>query len=159
MIEQSPDEDVVTVKPTDLRDWVTFSTEAAQRVRVLATSALAVDLWCIEPQQATDVLLHEDGDRIYTVIGGRSWFVTDQGEVGLDPMGALLVPRGVAHGIQNRGVDPLIVQAAASPGGVVTDAPVASLGLAIRDDRPRGLAAGLRSLFRSGGGPTPPVSS
>ncbi len=135
------------VIPTDLRDWVRFDPDEAQRVRVLATDALAVDLWCIEPQQATGVLLDEATDLAYTVIGGRSWFVTDQGEVGLDPMGALLVPAGTAHGIQNRGVDPLIVLASASPGGAGSDEPVSDRGEAIRDDRPRGLSAVLKGLF------------
>jgi mannose-6-phosphate isomerase-like protein (cupin superfamily) len=138
---------MVTVMPTDLRDWVDFSPDEARCVRVLATPSVAVDIWCIEPQQATEVLMDQDVDRIYTVIGGRSWFVTDQGEVGLDPMGAVLIPRGVAHGIQNRGVDPLIVHAAVSPGGNEVGEPTADLGLAIRDDRPRGLSAVLRSLF------------
>ena len=142
----APDEPT-TVRPTDLRDWVDFSPEAARNVTVLATPDLAVGLWCIEPQQATEVLLHEDTDLVYTVIGGRSWFVTDQGEVGLDPMGAVLVPRGVAHGIQNHGVDPLIVHVAQSPGGEVVEGPVSDLAEAIRDDRPRGLSAILRAVF------------
>lgn len=135
------------VLPTDLRDWVRFSPDEAQRVRVFATPSLALDLWCIEPQQATGVLQEAQTELHYTVIGGRSWFVTDQGEVGLDPMGALLVPAGTAHGIQNRGVDPLIVLASASPGGTEADEPVETTGEAIRDDRPRGLSAVLKNLF------------
>lgn len=140
-------EDGVKVQPTDLRDWVRFDPEQATRTRVLATEQVAVDLWCIEPQQATGVLLDDDVDSVYTVLGGRSWFVTDQGEVGLDPMGALLVPAGVAHGIQNRGVDPLIVHRAAGPGGLGQDQPVTDVGAAIRDDRPRGLSTVLKGLF------------
>jgi len=105
------------VLPVDLRDYVDFSQGAATRVRVFATDRLALDLWCIEPQQATPVLHEPDRDVTYTVVGGRSWFVTDDGEVGLDPMGALLVPAGVVHGIDNRAPDPLIVVAAVSPPG------------------------------------------
>ncbi len=137
------------VVPTDLRDWVRFDPDAAQRVRVLATDDLAVDLWCLEPQQATSVLMDDAVDIIYTVIGGRSWFVTDQGEVGLDPMGAMLVPAGVAHGIQNRGVDPLIVHAAASPGGAGSDRPVVDTAEAIRTDQPRRVSRAIRGLLGS----------
>lgn len=127
------------VRPVDLRDYVEFGTDRARRVRVFATDRLALDLWCIEPQQSTDVLLHDDVDVTYTVLGGRSWFVTDQGEIGLDPMGAMLVPAGVAHGIDNRGADPLIVLATVSPPGTdPEDAPVTDLGEAIRDDDTRG---------------------
>jgi len=56
--------------PVDLRDWVRFSTTEAVRVRVQRTGQLAVDLWCIEPQQATEVLRAE-GDLTYTVVDPR----------------------------------------------------------------------------------------
>jgi quercetin dioxygenase-like cupin family protein len=123
------------VRPVDLRDYVDFSRDEARRVRVFATADLALDLWCIEPQQATGVLQYPDTDVVYTVIGGRSWFATEQGDIGLDPMGSLLVPAGTVHGIDNRGADPLIVSAAAGPPDrAAEDAPVESRGLAIRDD-------------------------
>jgi len=123
------------VRPVDLRDYVDFSQGAARRVRVFATGHLAQDLWCIEPQQSTGVLQYPDADVSYTVVGGRSWFVTEEGEVGLDPMGALLVPAGTVHGIDNRGADPLIVAAAMSPPDARTeDAPVSVAALAVRDD-------------------------
>ncbi|HSK23430.1 MAG TPA: hypothetical protein VK906_09655 [Egicoccus sp.] len=117
------------VLPVDLRDYVRFDEQAATRVRVFATDHLALDVWCIEPQQATGVLHEPDRDITYTVVGGRSWFVTDQGEIGLDPMGAMLVPAGVVHGIDNRAPDPLIVLAMGSPPG---EAPVAD---PVSDDR------------------------
>ncbi len=122
-------------RPVDLRDYVDFSREEARRTRVFATSRLAHDLWCIEPQQATPVLQYADVDVTYTVIGGRSWFVTEEGEIGLDPMGALLVPAGVVHGIDNRGADPLIISATSAPcDDVGEDAPVSDDAEAIRDD-------------------------
>lgn len=123
------------VRPVDLRDYVDFSRDEARRTRVYATAHLAHDLWCIEPQQATGVLRYEETDVTYTVIAGRSWFVTEEGEVGLDPMGALLVPAGVVHGIDNRGADPLIVSATcAPPDAPEEDDPVVDTGEAIRDD-------------------------
>lgn len=123
------------VRAVDLRDYVDFTRDTARRTRVLTTGRIAHDLWCIEPQQATPVLRYPDTDVTYTVIGGRSWFVTDQGEIGLDPMGALLVPAGVVHGIDNRGADPLIVAAvSAPPDDTAEDAPVTEGGAAIRDD-------------------------
>ena len=103
------------VQPVDLRDWVVFDTEQATRVRVFATASLTHDLWCLEPQQATSVLRYGTADVTYTVLGGRAWFVTEQGEAGLDPLASLLVPAGVTHGIDNRGADPLIVLAVGAP--------------------------------------------
>lgn len=134
-----------SVRPVDLRDYADFDDDAARRVRVLTTDRLALDLWCLQPQQATPVLHHEDADATYTVIGGHSWFVTDEGEIGLDPMGALLVPAGVVHGIDNRAADPLVVVASlAPPGEAGEDPPVAGDRTAVRDDAESGLAAALR---------------
>ena len=114
------------VRPVDLRDYAVFSPEAATRVRVFATDRLALDLWCLEPNQATEVLHLPDQDVTYTVIGGRSWFVTDEGEVGLDPMGAMLIRAGTVHGIDNRAPDPLVIIAVASPPGEGTEDPAFS---------------------------------
>ena len=124
-------------RPVDLRDYVDFSQREARRVRVLATEQLALDLWCVEPQQSTPVLRYEQADVTYTVIGGRSWMVTEQGEIGLDPMGALLVPAGVTHAIDNRGADPLIVSASSAPPDErPEDEPVARDADAIRLEEP-----------------------
>jgi quercetin dioxygenase-like cupin family protein len=128
--------------PVDLRDWVRFSTSEATRVRVLRTSQLAVDLWCIEPQQATDVLTLPDADVTYTVLAGRSWFATADGDIGLDPLGALLVPAGTAHGIDNRAPDPLIVMAVSSPPDASSpERPVSAAGTAVRTDPVAGAGA------------------
>jgi len=131
--------------PVDLRDWVRFSTAEAVRVRVQRTDQLAVDLWCLEPQQATDVL-RLDADVTYTVIAGRSWFVTEDGDIGLDPLGSMLVPAGTAHGVDNRAPDPLIVMAVSSPPGPEPAAPpIANEAAAVRDDA--ATSGGLRATL------------
>jgi mannose-6-phosphate isomerase-like protein (cupin superfamily) len=152
MSDAVPPETPAQVRPVDLRDYVDFHRDAARRVRVYATGRVALDLWCLEPRQATSAL-HLERDVAYTVIAGRSWFVTDEGEVGLDPMGGLLVPAGVVHGFENRGADPLIVTAASSPPGTApTDDPVAGDGAAVV--RPRGPGRLRRTLDRVLGGPS-----
>ena len=138
------------VQPVDLRDYVDFAPDRARRVRVYATGRVALDVWCLEPRQATPAL-HLDEDVAYTVIAGRSWFVTDEGEVGLDPMGGMLVPAGVVHGFENRGADPLIVTAACGPAGEApADTPVAEDARAVVRTRERGLLR--RTLDRLAGG-------
>lgn len=140
---------VTGVLPVDLRDWVRFDTRAAVQVRVMASEMLALDLWCIEPQQATDPLHLADSDVTYTVLAGRSWFVTDEGEIGLDPLGSLLVPAGTVHGIDNRAPDPLIVVAVSSPpDDTPIAAPVSEGGNAVRPQR--GAGQGLRGLLDRG---------
>jgi quercetin dioxygenase-like cupin family protein len=138
----------------DLRDYVEFERGAATKVRVFATDRLALDLWCIEPQQATPVLHLAEQDVTYTVVGGRSWFVTDDGEVGLDPLGAMLVPAGIVHGIDNRAPDPLIVVAVSSPPSAEPeDRPAADTEAAVRyPSGPGPLRRALDRLFGAGRG-------
>lgn len=151
------------VRPVDLRDYVRFSAEQATRIRVFATGVLALDLWCLEPQQATPVLRYERSDVTYTVIAGRSWFVTEDGEVGLDALGSLLVPSGVTHGIDDRGADPLIVLASSAPPTAGSeDEPVADDAVAIRPEpRSGGVRRTIRTILRGqrsvGSGPDPPA--
>jgi quercetin dioxygenase-like cupin family protein len=124
------------VTPVDLRDYADFRRGPATRVRVFRTESLAVDLWCLEPGSSTGVQHLHDQDVVYTVIGGRPWFVTDDGEVGLDPMGALLVPADTVHGIDNRMPDPVIVLALVAPGGTGEAEPPS--------DDPEAIAAAVR---------------
>jgi quercetin dioxygenase-like cupin family protein len=137
------------VRPVDLRDWVDFDTERATRVRVFRTETLSQDLWCLEPQQSTTVLRHAEADVTYTVIGGRAWFVTEQGQVGMDPLASLFVPAGVTHGIDNRGADPLIVLAVAGPPADDDQptAPLTSLARAVRPADTTGAVAGRLRRF------------
>jgi quercetin dioxygenase-like cupin family protein len=138
------------VLPVDLRDYARFSGEAATRVRILAGDELAVDLWCIEPQQSTPVLHEPARELVYTVIGGRSWFVTDDGEIGLDPMGTMLVPADTVHGIDNRAPDPLILLCVSSPpSDEAAEDPVEARAEAVRydPDAPGRLRQALRTLF------------
>ena len=141
------------VRPVDLRDYVDFSEDEATRIRVFASDHLALDLWCIEPQQSSPVLHLPDRDVTYTVVGGRSWFVTDDGEIGLDPMGSMLVPSGVVHGIDNRAPDPLIVIAvSAPPSAEAEDAPAGSAAEAVRfETGPGALRRAVQRLLGTSG--------
>lgn len=145
------------VRPVDLRDYVEPVPGEATCRRVYATTQLAVDVWCVEPRQATPPLHHPDRDVSYTVIAGRSWFVTDEGEVGLDPLGAMLVPADVVHGFENRAPDPLIVLAtSAPPGELPEDPPVATDGAAITLPREKGrVRAAVEALLGTQGRPGP----
>jgi quercetin dioxygenase-like cupin family protein len=124
------------VRPVDIRDYVEPVRGQATTRRIFATDQLAVDVWCLEPRTATEPLHLPDRDISYTVLAGRSWFVTDDGEVGLDPLGAILVPADVVHGFENRSPDPLIVLASsAPPGEAPVQPPVDDSGLAVQQPR------------------------
>lgn len=141
------------VLPVDLRDWIDFDLDQARRVRVFRTGTLQQDLWCVEPQQSTDVLRHAATDVTYTVLAGRAWFVTEQGEAGLDPLASLLVPAGVTHGIDNRGADPLVVLAVGAPPGDLEQPgqPLTTLARAVRTDDTTGSVGDRVRRFLTGG--------
>ena len=99
----------------DLRDYVDFDLDAAVGRRIFTTEVVAVDLVCLEPGQVIEARTLGGADAIYTVLGGRVWVVTDDAEVTLDPLQAVVVPAGTPHGLRNDGIDPLILQVVVSP--------------------------------------------
>jgi mannose-6-phosphate isomerase-like protein (cupin superfamily) len=98
----------------DLRDHVAFDQDHAVRSRVYETDLVAVDMLCLEPGQQLGARTHEDSDAVYTVIGGKAWVVTDDSEVALGPLQAVLIPAGTPHGIRNDAPDPLLLQTVTS---------------------------------------------
>lgn len=137
----------------DLRDYVTFDDAPVGR-RVFATDVVAVDVVCLEPQQVIAPRTFADADAIYTVLGGRAWVVTDDAEVTLAPLQAIMLPAGVPHALRNHSPDPLILQVVISP---PDDAPPAVLGAitepaASREDADRPSLT--ERLRRTLGGPT-----
>ncbi len=104
----------------DLRDYVMFDPDATAGRRVLVTDMVAIDLVCLEPQQVVGARRFADADVVYIVLGGLAWVVADDREVTLEPLQAVLVPAGVAHGLRNDSPDPLILQVVVSPPDEVT---------------------------------------
>lgn len=126
----------------DLRDYVDFDLEAASGRRIFTTDVVAVDLVCLEPGQVVDARTLGGADAIYTVLGGQVWVVTDDAEVTLDPLQAVVVPAGIPHGLRNDGADPLILQVVVSPpeempGSVLGPAPIATEAESAEGQRPR----------------------
>jgi quercetin dioxygenase-like cupin family protein len=139
----------------DLRDYVDFDLAEAVGRRVFTTDVVAVDVVCLEPAQQIDARTLAGADAIYTVLGGRAWVVTDEAEVTLDPLQAVVVPAGIPHGVRNDGADPLILQLVVSPPDELPDSaqgPAAQAGdLRTPEPPPR---PGLRDrLRRTLGGP------
>lgn len=104
----------------DLRDYVDFDLAAATGRRVFSTDVVAVDLLCLEPAQQVSARTL-DADTVHVVVGGRAWVVTDEAEVTLDPLQAVMVPAGVPHGLRNDGADPLVLLLVVSPPEELTD--------------------------------------
>lgn len=98
----------------DLRDYVAFDADRAVRSRVYGTDLMALDMLCLEPGQQLGVRTFDESDTAYVVIGGRAWVVTDEAEVALEPLQAVLVPAGTPHGVRNDSADPLLLQVVSS---------------------------------------------
>lgn len=116
-VEASGPTAVETSGPTavDLRDYVVFDLEHPVGQRVFATDVVAVDLVCLEPGQEVAARVYRTGDVVYTVLGGRAWLVTDDAQVTLDPLQAVMIPAGSPHGLRNEAPDPLILHVVVSP--------------------------------------------
>lgn len=104
-----------TTHAVDLRDYVIFDLDGAAGRRVLQTDVLAVDLVCLEPGQQIPPRTFRTADVVYTVLGGLAWVVTDEAQVTLAALQAVVMPAGTPHGLRNDGIDPLIVQVLVSP--------------------------------------------
>jgi quercetin dioxygenase-like cupin family protein len=131
-MDDSPTPDT-PFEPTavDLRDYVEFDLAGASGRRVLATDVVGVDVICLEPGQVVEARTFATADAIYTVLGGIAWIVTDEAEVTLTALQAVMIPAGVPHGLRNNSADPLIVQSVISP---PDEAPVAAQGPAVEPD-------------------------
>jgi quercetin dioxygenase-like cupin family protein len=99
----------------DLRDYVDFDEGRPVDRRVFATDVVAIDLVCLEPGQVLEAREFATADAVYTVLGGIAWVVTDEAEVTLQALQAVIVPAGVVHGLRNASADPLILQVVVSP--------------------------------------------
>ena len=139
----SPAMDASPFEPmaVDLRDYVDFDLAAAAGRRVFTTDVVAVDLVCLEPAQLIEARTLAGADAIYTVLGGRVWVVTDDAEVTLDPLQAVVIPAGTPHGLRNDGADPLILQVVVSPpdempGSIPGPVPLAEAETVATDERP-----------------------
>lgn len=142
--------DAFEPKAVDLRDYVVFDVDLPAGRRVVETDVLALDLICLEPQQTLAVLTYRTADAVYTVLGGRAWVVTDEVEVTLDPLQAVLIPAGVPHGLRNSSPDPLIMQVVSSPPDEVPILPDGPTDQAMADKRAKAEKPGVLDRLRRG---------
>ena len=135
---------------SDLRDYVDFDLDAAVGRRIFTTDVVAVDLVCLEPGQVIDARTLGGADAIYTVLGGRVWVVTDDAEVTLDPLQAVVIPAGIPHGLRNDGIDPLILQVVVSPPDEMPDSVLgpAPAALEAEEDEASGARPRMRDRMR-----------
>lgn len=134
----------------DLRDYVEFDLDLPAGRRVLETDVLALDLICLEPQQTLAARTFETADAVYTVLGGTAWVVTDDAEVTLGALQAVMVPAGVSHGLRNTSPDPLILQVVTSPPDEAPMVPKGETDAALEDRAGRDAKAGLVTRLRRG---------
>jgi len=108
---------------------VHFADERMQKIGLLASERLFLDLYCLQSGQAQRVHSHGDSDKIYYVLHGRATIQVGAEERELLAGTAVLAPAGEPHGVANRSGDPLTLLVfmapppahAAPPGGLPTD--------------------------------------
>ena len=95
-----------------IEDAKLFSSEGMQRVVLLESERLLVELLCLEPGQAESLHTHHDADAVYHVLEGCGRFRIG-GEMATGGAGTvLLAPAGMEHAAQNAAPERLVLLAA-----------------------------------------------
>lgn len=84
-----------------------FADEQMEKIGLLATDRLFLDLYCLQPGQAQRVHSHGGADKVYYVLHGRASIAVGVEERELVAGTAVLAPAGEPHGVANRSGEPL----------------------------------------------------
>ena len=86
---------------------VHFADDRLQKIGLLASERLFLDLYCLQPGQVQRLHSHGDSDKIYYILQGRATIRVGAEERELLAGTAVLAAAGEAHGVANRSGDPL----------------------------------------------------
>lgn len=98
-----------------LLDARRFSTEKMQKVGLFETPRLFCDLYCLEPNQAQQIHLHDGSDKVYVALEGRGTIQVGKDKEELSPGQAVLAPAGELHGVRNPNAERLVLLVFMSP--------------------------------------------
>ncbi len=88
-------------------DRMHFSSEKMQKVGLVESDRLFLDLYCLGPGQAQRAHIHPDSDKVYYVLRGRARVRIAEEEEDVAAGQAVLAPAGAPHGVSNATTEPL----------------------------------------------------
>lgn len=97
------------MEPIAVDDVAEFSSERYQKVSLVESANLFVDVYCFHPGQSQDPHDHAASDKVYYVIEGTGTATIGEEEHSLDVGDLVHAPAGVRHGFRNDGDQPLRV--------------------------------------------------
>jgi quercetin dioxygenase-like cupin family protein len=83
------------------RNLVRFSDEKMQKVNLFESHRMFADLYCLLPGQQQKVHTHDESDKIYFVLEGRSTFILGDREQELGAGESCIAAAGELHGVRN----------------------------------------------------------
>jgi quercetin dioxygenase-like cupin family protein len=83
------------------RNLIRFSDEKMQKVNLFESHRMFADLYCLLPGQQQKAHIHEESDKIYFVLEGRSTFIAGEEERELGPGESCSAGAGQLHGVRN----------------------------------------------------------
>jgi quercetin dioxygenase-like cupin family protein len=92
-----------------------FDPAKLRKVPVADAEGAFLDLYCLLPGQAQAVHAHADAEKLYYVLQGRGRFTLGAEVRELGPGEAAFAPRGVPHGVENAGGEPLVTLTVLTP--------------------------------------------
>lgn len=89
------------MKIRSIHDDARFAPEKMQKVNVVNSPHLFVDLYCLEPGQSQKIHRHEDSSKFYLVVDGQAVMHVDGEEQTLVQGQLVGAPVGMDHGVTN----------------------------------------------------------
>lgn len=107
------------MQPHDTARLAEFSDESFQKVNLVESDELFVDIYCFRPGQEQVPHTHAESEKIYHVLEGTATVLAGEDEHRLAPGEMIHIPKGAAHGVRNDTDSVLrtLVMMAPLPGG------------------------------------------
>ena len=96
-------------------EYAVYNSEKMGKTTLFRSQHVLVGLNAFEPGQEHALHAHADMDKIYHVVSGRGLFLLEGRELDMRAGEMLVAPKGVPHGIRNRGDGRLLVLAILAP--------------------------------------------
>lgn len=99
----------------NLKRFVHFSPDRANRETVFETAHLWSEVLCLSTNQSVGPISDRDSDAVFTIVSGEAVFLVDGRRKRLDQWGTVLVPAGAEVSVTNASSEPLVLLVVAAP--------------------------------------------
>lgn len=101
--------------PVSISAAVRYAEDRMQKIGLIASKRMLLDLYCLLPGQSQRIHSHEGSDKIYVVLEGRAAIQIGGEDREIREGAAVLAPAGEPHGVANRSREPLALLVCVAP--------------------------------------------